>query len=291
MGKKAVVSLDLTAMVGSLQLQQPSHPLPQDNNQNLELAVANRFLAVVQHYSSHSFSPARTNPADPPDVLFDHDGEETGLELTELVPPNRRQKDAILQSVRSDILGELEIGPNTRNRVISISMANDYQERLRPKKLGSQIAKLLNDVLRDLDQDKHLVALPPTLQGVLSHVSVCHEDLAGDERIEQEDHPLLIFGAQHTLIVPDDDIPDMLETAFGRKLKHDLSGPTWLLVWNSHPAIGAVRDQIISQLRPCLSKPDIKYQHAFYLDLAHEGCMVHIPTQKQNRPLFDRDDK
>jgi hypothetical protein len=42
-------------------------------------------------------------------------------------------------------------------------------------------------------------------------------DLEDDPRLQQPDEPLIVFGPQSTMLVPDDDIPALLETHVGPK--------------------------------------------------------------------------
>lgn len=289
MKRKAVISIALNSVVGSMQLKIPTRPLPRRDKKQLELTMARRLLSVVQQRSRHLFAGLRTNCEDPPDVLFEHNGATTGIELTELLPANRLEKDAIICLLRAQLLSRLNMGPKTRNRVVHIFLVDDYSEKLRPGQCIIPLAEALNAYLNSSKCERGVLPVPSELQDTVSRISVRLEDLTGDPRLDDEDHPLIIFGAQHTMLVPQDDIPDMLDAAVGPKLRQDLDIPTWLVLWSSHSAIGSVQERIASHLPVYLSPKKIRYQHVFYLGFAPPGIMIDIPVGSDARPLIDVD--
>ncbi len=82
----------------------------------------------------------------------------------------------------------------------------------------------------------------------------------------------------------------MFDAAFSRKLQHDLAGPTWLLVWSHHPAIGAVREDILTKIKSYLSQQNVRYNHVFYLDLTPPEVVLHIPGTEKNDVFFIKRD-
>jgi len=276
MSKKWIISLDLASAVGTAELKMPTRVLPRDDKERLELTIAKQLLAIIASHSSASFTGLRTNTDDPPDVLFKHDGVTTGAELTELLPPNRLEKDAIIRSIRERMLSALSVGPHTRNRVVHVGFTDDYANQLRPKNAADSLSIILNEFFASSGPDPRSLPVPTKLKSVISRIYVDYEDLTDDPRLDNDEHPLIIFGAQHTLIVPEDDIPAMLDAAIGRKLLHDLSMPTWLVVWSDHPATCSVQDDIVARLHPYLARQEVKYDHVFYFDLVPPGIVSHI---------------
>jgi len=129
------------------------------------------------------FDRLRSNPADPPDVLCQIGDAEIGIELTELAPVRRYEKDQILVSLRRQILADLEIGDGTRDTWIQIFFKNDYAEKLRPGRCGKQLAVLLAGFLGGPRTTGRLT-IPEDLSSIIDSVTVRKADLEADPRPE-----------------------------------------------------------------------------------------------------------
>jgi hypothetical protein len=282
MTKKAIVSVDLASMVGTMKLVPSSFRLPRGDKRLLECAVSEILLKTLQHAGNIRFDGLRSNPNDPPDALFNNGEVCTGIELTELTPPRRYEKDAILLSLRRQILEQLDIGECTRNRWVHISFSDDYAEKLRPGRCGQAIGKALSEYLKG-PFTTPVVTIPPQVSDVICSVIVREADLEDDPRLQHPDAPLIVFGPQSTMLVPDDDIPALLEIHVGPKLLHDVSMPTWLLVWSRHPAIGTVREFLLPRLAQFVCERQHAYERAFYLDLSGGKPLIELPCAGAHR--------
>lgn len=291
MAKKAIVNIDLGTMTGTMQFVPPQNPMPRRDNAELEMRVAGELISVIRSASSHLLENLRPNHDDPPDVLVDVDGGTIGIELTEILPPNRLERDHVLASFRNSVIQQLNVGEQTRNRVVRIFMVDCYAEKLRPRRFTKPLARLLNEFFAT-DSARQECSIPVTdeLAGLISRIIIQEEDLTGDPRITQPDHPLIIFDAQDTLIVPEDDVPRMLEAALRDKFAHDVDETQWLLVWSNHPVIASVRQEITQGIGQCVALCAPRYGRIFYLDLAPPGHVWHWAIAPEEKRLFDRKD-
>jgi hypothetical protein len=67
------------------------------------------------------------------------------------------------------------------------------------------------------------------------------------------------------------------------KLLHDVSMPTWLLVWSQHPAIGSIREFLLPRLAQFVRERQHAYVRAFYLDLSGTEPLIEIPCARLRR--------
>jgi hypothetical protein len=70
MTKKAIVSIDLASMVGTMKLVPSSLRLPRGDKHLLECAVSEILLETLQQAGNIRFDSLRSNPTDPPDTLL-----------------------------------------------------------------------------------------------------------------------------------------------------------------------------------------------------------------------------
>ena len=74
----------------------PCSSLSRDDKARLEVALSRVLLNSLAKKTEAPFGePESTCPDDPPDVTVNVAGVQTGIELTELLPPNRLENDAI----------------------------------------------------------------------------------------------------------------------------------------------------------------------------------------------------
>jgi hypothetical protein len=224
------------------------------------------------------FADIRSNPADPPDVLFAYDGAERGLELAELLPERRLEKDKIISKLRRDIISHLRLSEKSRGFVVNISLRDDYAAKLRPGQIDRALADTLNEFFDREGKKATIIAVPERLQAIVHRISVFCEDLTGDPRIEDDCEPLLVFAAQHTMLIPEEDCPAMVELQLRRKLHHDLSIPTWLLLWSDHQALASLRQDLDRAVRTCLLLNPVKYERVFHLRLFRIGGATEFPV-------------
>ena len=112
------VIFDLNAMHGTAEFRQGKR-LDRSNKAKLELGLANTFLRSLEAEEGITITGSRSNSDDPPDVLFELNGQTTGLELAELLPENRLERDAILRRVRKRVLQLLHLSEKTQDWVIT----------------------------------------------------------------------------------------------------------------------------------------------------------------------------
>lgn len=274
MSRKATISLDLAAFVGNAEFV-PGVVLPRHDKRLLERTVA---MAFLEHYCLQKntlFSDLDSTVSDPPDVTFRLDGELRGMELAELVPERRFEKDAILQRLRRDILSELDLGSRTANVVVNVFFADDYSAKLRPGRIQKAISRALREYFESAEvgeqvelglQSKSL-SVPSEVASIVSRILVTRSDLARDPRVNDPREPLILFGAQSTRLVPEEDFPAMVESLLSRKRSHDLALPTWLLFWSFHPALFSFRDGIDAAIATNLQKHSCPHERVFHLHL------------------------
>jgi len=277
---KLIISVDLAAAVGSWKLHLGAD-LPRREKKVLEQMMAEKLIRGLERQNpKDTFTSLRSNPDDPPDILLEYNGETTGIEVTELLPPNRLENDSIIRSIRESILTRLVIGEQTKNRVMHISLRQDSNS-LRPGKCAPLIAQSLNDAMTDAQLDQFRVPIPTELSESVVSIDVDTIDLTGDPRLANPDHPLIIFSSQHTVIRPEIDVPAMLEKTVGNKINHALSTPSWLLIWTKHHATATVCDELFAALPQYLGVHTcrIQYRRVYYLDLSPPAKLgTFLPT-------------
>lgn len=283
---KGYVTIDLAATWGSMKLR-PGTPLPRHDKKAVELVVANKFLQSLQDPGKGEFADIQSNSKDPPDILFEMDHETIGLELTELLPQNRLERTAVIRKFKQRILQKLALGPHSRDWLISIMLAEDYAAKIRLRceaELAAALDAFFSSSHRGVRTQKEL-PIPGSVQHSIRRVHALPWDLTGDPRIQTRDQPLIIFSAQHTLVVPDRDFPTMLETVVGRKARHDLALRTWLLLWSNHQAFGSLNDELVRHIKLYLRQHEIRYERLFYLHLHLEPCLTEfalLPSSPQD---------
>lgn len=278
MAKKACISIDLSTLAGTLKFI-PGPQLPRSDKKTLELMIAKTFLS---HLSSHEGSKNdmfRSSDSDPPDILFRYNGDEKGLELAELAPVNRLEKDSIIKRLKRDIVSCLNLGNHTRGYVVNILLANDYADKLRPGRIHKELAEVLNELFAEHDRATEHVDVPKVLKHIVKHITVFKEDLTGDPRIENDNEPLIIFGAQSTLLIPEDDCPSIVEKRLSRKGLHDLDMPTWLVLWSNHHSLHSLRDGLDNAIGCYLKKHPMNYERIFHLHLFPSSGATEFPQK------------
>ena len=260
----------------------PGQSLPRHDKQLLERTIANGRLANLAQREAVAFADLQNNPADPPDVVFTYAGQARGMELVELVPPNRLEKDAIIRQLRRQIVSRLDLGTQTKDCVINVFRRDDYAQQLKPGRVDKVLATTLNEFFAQPEQPAHNIPVPDEVRPVVTGISYFKEDLSGDPRIDHENEPLIIFGAQCTLLVPEDDCPKMVAWSLGRKQLHDVDKPTWLAVWSNHLALGSLRREIDDAIDAYLAEHPVKYERVFHLHLFCEGGVTEFPVKRED---------
>jgi hypothetical protein len=103
--RTAIVVISPDMMYGSAKLIQGSR-LDRTNRGSMEVAIATPI--IKSHPISMDVRNIRANPDDPPDVIFNVEETERGVELTELLPPQRLANDAAIKSIKSRLLDRIE---------------------------------------------------------------------------------------------------------------------------------------------------------------------------------------
>lgn len=277
MTKKAIISVDLAALAGTMRFV-PGTPLPRHDKRLLECSIASFFLTHLCQRERTAFSDVLSCATDPPDVTFIYNGHPRAMELSELVPENRFEKDAILRKLRGDILAGLTLGDHTTGFVVTIFLANDYATKIRPGRIHECLADALNGFFASHDPDTQSVAVPESVQDVVSRISVFKEDLTGDPRLGDQREPLIVFGAQSTMLIPEDDCPAIVESRLSRNGRHDLAEPTWLVLWSNHHALDSCRNELDNAIGFYLQSHPMKYERIFHLHLFPGSGATEFPV-------------
>ena len=106
-------------MAGTLKYV-PVPQLPRHDKGLLERTIATTFLTHLSQRDGLTIADVQSNASDPPDVTFTYNGQLRGMELSELVPENRFEKDSIIRRLRRDIIAGLTLGDHTAGFVITI---------------------------------------------------------------------------------------------------------------------------------------------------------------------------
>ncbi len=200
------------------------------------------------------------------------------MELCEILPENRLEKDSIIRRLRRDIISRLTLSENTSGFVITIFLTDDYSTRIRPGRIDRALADALSKFFDHGDPQANIVNVPPQIQGIVTRISVFREDMTGDPRLEDDREPLIVFGAQSTMLVPEDDCPEMVESRLSRKGLHDLALPTWLLLWSNHHALASLRDELDNAIGSYLRSRPMKYERVFHLHLFPQSGATEFPN-------------
>jgi hypothetical protein len=291
---KGYVVFDLAALHGSAQFV-PGRTLQRHDKRALELMLAQIALGSLAAHESPPATNVRSNPNDPPDVLFSLADKQFGLEVAELLPDNRLERDAIIKQTKADIVARLPIGPATRDWVATVMLQDDYAQRLRPRFAEVLAATLTTHLERSSSvRQPGTIPLPAELRSAIRLVLIEPWDLAGDPRIGARDEPLIVFTAQHTNVVPDREFPALMVSVVGRKARHSLAGPTWLLLWSNHYAFGPFEADIVRHVVQYVQSQALPYARVFYLHLHHQPSLTEItrdaPPQRP-RDVSNREDR
>lgn len=283
MTKKAIIDLDLASWAGTLKYV-PGRQLPRHDKALLEQTIATSFLTHLAQREGSAIENVQSNPSDPPDVTFTCDGQVHGMELSELIPENRFEKDAIIRTLRRDIISRLILNDNTAGFVVTVFFLNDYSTKLRPGRIGSVLANALTEYFNRRDPDARTIQVPEQIQDVVARISVFRENMAGDPRLEDDREPLILFGAQSTMLVPEDDCPAMVESRLSRKALHDLDCPTWLLLWSNHHALSSLRDELDKSIGCYLRSHKVSYERVFHWHAFNGSGVTEFPIIFRENP-------
>ncbi len=267
MRPKWLISFDLAAATGSARLRL-GRDLPRHSKPELERYLVNSFLPILAAHEGFTVSGIRSNESDPPDVLFEKDTATHGIELSEVLPVNRLEKNAILNETRRSIVQALTVGETTRNQAVTITLKSNYAPRIQLRGYESTLAAVLE---RHFTESRHTTSvrlrLPAELEESVHSIFVAPQDLAGDPRIARENEPLLVFSAQHTLVAPDEDFPTIIDNLLGRKCLHRLATPSWLVLWSSHYAFASLKQDIIQRIDAFVQTHEFTYERLFYFHM------------------------
>jgi hypothetical protein len=277
MAKRGIISLDLLAMTGIVPggptLQMGTRLLRADKAA-LERHLAGTLAVSVAEFEGKSASYLRSCVPDPPDVLVNYDTREIGIEVAELLPPNRLEKDGIIARMRREIVGQLHLGEQTTNLIFQIFFWDDYATDFRPGRIGPAIGKAVNEFCNQNPGEKGTVPVPNDIADAVALITFERQDLSVDPRIAVSNEPLLIFGTQATLLCPEDDCPQIVATVMDRKCVHSVAMPTWLLLWTEHHAICPILEDMRAAITDYLQQHTHPYERVFHLHLGSEKGVV-----------------
>lgn len=269
----------------------PGRQLPRDDKRLLEITVANAFLAHLCRNEGSTFSDVVASVSDPPDVTFTYNGQPRAIELSELVPENRYEKDDIICKLRRDIIDDLTLGDHTAGFVVTIFLADDYSAKIRPGHIHAPLAQALNGFFQHHDPNvpsihfpnARSIAVPAPIRDVVTRISVFREDLTGGPRLGSKHEPLIVFGAQSTMLIPEDDCPAIVASRLSRKGLHDLGQPTWLILWSNHHALSSLRNELDNAIGSYLRKHPMKYERIYHLHLFSGSGATEFPQRGMAR--------
>lgn len=284
MTKKATVSIDLASWAGTLKFV-PGLQLPRHDKRLLERTIAATFLTHLSQRDGSVVADVQSHATDPPDVTFSYNGQLRGMELSEILPENRLEKDSIIRRLRRDILSQLALSDSTAGFVVTIFLADDYARRIRPGRIDQALAHALANFFAQGDSQTNVIKVPQHIQDTVTSISVFREDLRGDPRLEDDREPLLVFGAQSTMLVPEDDCPAMIESRLSRKSLLNLAIPTWLLLWSNHRSLISVRDELDNAIGTYLRSRPMRYERIFHLHLFSSGGATEFPIPRSTNGL------
>jgi hypothetical protein len=274
--KKSYIVLDLAAFHGGAIFIPGREPLLSDKP-TLERQCATTLLQHVRAASGLDVQNIRSNPSDPPDIFFESNSVTIGIEVVQIVPENRRGKDHQLNALRGRILDRLPIGELTRDWAVNIILADSYAPRISiARDADDHLATVIAGFLRQPknDQREYSLAVPETLRRFVHALSAMRSSLGADPRLRELSAPLIIFSVQGTKIVPDDDFPVLLDAIVLPKMKQDLAGPTWLLMWSSHHSLLPMTDELVAHMERWLFPFSGTYDRMFYLANHTHGTLT-----------------
>ncbi len=261
---KGYIIFDLSAGHGSARFL-PGVSLGRSDKSRLEEELASVLLEALAIAEEAKVENVRANLSDPPDIIFELNEQEIGIELSELLPENRLEKDAVLQRIRKDLVRRIPQNHKSKDCVITIMLKNDYASKIQIPRFSPRLASVLTACFEEPSPLPTSIAIPMELQSYVSLITLTPCDLSADPRIENAMEPLIIFSAQHTNILPERDFPEMVDKIVSRKEMHDLSSPTWLLLWSSHYSLGPLTEELIDQIDKYLLANPTNYDRVFYL--------------------------
>jgi len=274
-------------MAGTLKFV-PGPELPRHDKRLLERTIANTFLTHLSQRDGSAIAALQSNSTDPPDVTFTYNGEPRGMELVEILPENRLEKDSIIRRLRRDIISRLTLSEDTSGFVVTISLTNDYATRIRPGRIDRALADALVHFFDKGDPEANAIDVPDKIQDIVTRISVFREDMTGDPRLQDDREPLIVFGAQSTMLVPEDDCPAMVESRLSRKGLHDLAIPTWLLLWSNHHALASLRDELDNAIGLYLRSHPMNYERVFHLHLFPHSGATEFPNPTSTNGVSKR---
>jgi hypothetical protein len=202
------------------------------------------------------------------------------MELSEFVPANRFEKDAIIRQLRRDIISKLDLGEHTRGFVVNISLPDDYATRFRPGRIHADLDAALNEFFAGCDTNRAHYEVPARVESPIAQIRIFKEDLTGDPRLEDDREPLIVFGAQSTMLVPEEDCPTIVESRLSRKGLHNLACPTWLLLWSHHDALSSLRNELDAAIGHYLLARPMAYERVFHLHLFAGSGATEFPRPR-----------
>lgn len=253
-------------------------PLPRHDKRLLETTIASTFLSHLSQRDGSTIADVSSNSSDPPDVTFTYNGKPYGIELSEILPENRLEKDSIIHKLRREIISRLSLNEKTRGFVVTICLTDDYATRVRPGRIAQALADTLANFFAQGDPQANFIQVPQHIQDTVARISIFREDMTGDLRLENDQEPLIVFGAQSTMLVPEDDCPAMVESRLVRKGVHNLAMPTWLLLWSNHHSLVSLRDDLDNAIGHYLRSGRFNYDRVFHLHLFPCGGVTEFPN-------------
>ena len=94
------------------------------------------------------------------------------MELSEILPENRLEKDSIIRRLRRDIISHLTLSEDTQGFVVTISLTDDYVTRLRPGRIDRVLADALADFFDHGDPRANIIEVPLKIQNIVTRISV-----------------------------------------------------------------------------------------------------------------------
>lgn len=279
--RRGIISLDLASFTGAEYIR--GNQLDRNDKCQLELKLANECLQVLDPKESPAYTNIESNPNDPPDVTFSNDGIPHGMELCEILPPNRLESDAIIRGLKRNLVSRLRLSQRTKDQVINIGLADCYADKIRPGAIEDALAKSLNHFFEYGDDAVRSLEVPASISTKVTRITLSRTDLTNDLRINDPCEPLIIFDAQATQIYPDEDCPRMVETLLARKRRHYLNMPTWLLLWSDHSAIYPVLKELNDAIKGYIDAHELSYERIFHLHRLHETDLKEFNSRDEDR--------
>ena len=270
------VSLDLTSMMplgkgASLKFKSGIR-IPSEK-ESREMFVGYGFLHALAKKESASVTNIRSNRDDPPDVLFDWNGIKKGLELTELMPENRRRKDVKLNTLRRGILSAIDRSKDNSDCAIVISFIDDYGANAWIETNGAELGRYLDTFLRD--NFVGIVPVPARFAGIVRTIHFIRDVFSDHPLRENPNDPIIQFPAQSTAMIVEDDIPAIVAKALSPKLLRSAAALSWLILWNVHRSLAELHHEIATAMQSVLrSHSAIAYERVFHCSIGSPMCYI-----------------